>query len=223
MSESYPVRAKTANLGGIVNLRRLATCFLVLLFAGCAAVQPISNADRKNISSVTISPEVTKPAAMFYLGPGGVTGLMFGAIGGALSAGSIEESRKSFQQYVDRNGISVEKIVYEEVSSALRQSGKFPLAAAPQPGGAVLVVSIVQYGFSIPHGFSSELVPILGVRCEMKDAAGKLLWSAQEHTRPLGNPVESSKPDAIRNDPKAMEGSWRAAAKHIAAAIVAGY
>jgi len=150
-------------------------------------------------------------------------GLAFGAIGGALSAGSIEESRKSFQQYVDKNGISVEKIVFEEVSAAIRKSGKFPLVAAPQPGGTVLVIAIVQYGFSIPHGFSSELVPVLGVRCELKDAAGKLLWSAQEHTRPLGNPVQSSTPDAIRNDPKAMEASWRAAARHIAATLAAGY
>ena len=202
---------------------RFASVFIALLLASCAAVQPISDADRRKLAGVTIDAAVAKPPAMFYLGPGGATGLMFGAIGGALSASSIEESRKAFQVYVDKNGISIEKIVLDEVSTALRRSGKFPLADAPQPGSALVTVSIVQYGFSIPHGFSSKLVPILGVRCELKDASGKLLWSAQEHTRPLGNPVEPAEPDSIRNDPKAMEGSWRAAAKHIAAAIADGY
>jgi hypothetical protein len=194
-----------------------------VLIGGCAATQTISDQDRKQVSSVTISGGVANPPSMFYLGPGGAAGLMFGAIGGAIASSSIEDSRKAFQAYVDKNGISIEKIVLEEVSMAIRQSGKFPLADKPQDGGAVITVSIVQYGFSIPNGFSSKLVPILGVRCEMKGATGKVLWSAQEHTRPLGNPVEPAEPEAIRNDPKAMEASWRAAAKHIAAAVVNGY
>ena len=196
---------------------------LALVLAGCASVQPIAEADRRNIANVTIDRNVPKPATIFYLGPGGSAGLMFGAIGGALSASSIEESRKSFQAYVDKNGVSIERIVLEEIEAALRRSGKIPLADQPRPGSAAIGVSIVQYGFSIPHGFSSKLVPILGVRCEMKDASGKVLWSAQEHTRPLGNPVEPAEPEAIRNDPKAMEGAWRAAARHIAAQIAQGY
>jgi len=195
----------------------------VVLVAGCASTQSISDASRKQISSVTIDPRVSKPPALFYLGPGGATGLMFGAIGGAVAAPSIEESRKAFQAYVDRNGISIEKVVLEEVSAAIRQSGKFLLVAQPQPGGATIVVTIFQYGFSIPNGFSSKLVPIVGVRCEIKDTAGKVLWSAQERTHPLGNPVEPAEPEAILNDPKAMEAAWRAAAKYVASAIVEGF
>jgi hypothetical protein len=195
----------------------------LLALAGCASVQPISDTDRKAVVAVAIAPQVAKPPAMYYLGPGGAAGLMFGAIGGAMAAGSIEESRKSFQQFVDRNGISIEGIVLDEVSAAVKRSRKFPLVDAPQPGAATLLVSIYQYGFSIPNGFSSKLVPILALRCELKDAAGKLVWSADDRLLTLGNPVEPSEPDAIRNDPRAMEASWRAAARHLAAAIVARY
>jgi hypothetical protein len=196
---------------------------LAILVAGCAATQTVSDPNRKQVSSVTISGSVAKPPSMFYLGPGGASGLMFGAIGGALAAQSIEDSRKTFQEHVDKNGISIEKIVLEEVSTAIRQSGKFRLADSPQNGGAVISVSIFQYGFSIPNGFSSRLVPIVGVRCEMKDASGRVLWSSQERTHPLGNPVEPIDPEVIRNDPKVLESSWRAAAKYVAAAIVNGF
>ncbi|MEO8143519.1 MAG: hypothetical protein ABI654_04830 [Betaproteobacteria bacterium] len=205
-----------------MTMLRLALVLLLLL-AGCAAVQPISDAERKKIAGVTINGTVAKPPVMSYLGPGGAGGLMFGAIGGALAAPSIEQSRKSFQEYVDRNGISIEKIVLEEMSAAIRSSGKFPLAASPAAGGAVIDISIVQYGFSIPHGFSSKLVPTLFIRCDMKDAAGRVIWTSSDRVLPLGNPVEAVEPAAIQSDPRAMEGSWRAAAKHIAMAIVAGY
>lgn len=204
-------------------MHRLVQIVLILLLSGCAAVQPISDAERRKVSSVTLSEAVAKPPAIYYLGPGGAAGLMFGAIGGALSASSIEESRRSFQTHVDKHGIAIEKIVLEELSGSMQRSGKFPLAARPEPGGAVIHVTILQYGFSIPHGFSSKLVPILFVRCDMKDASGRVIWTSSEATRPLGNPVEAAEPAAIQSDPKAMEGSWRAAARHIAAAIAGGY
>jgi len=202
---------------------RFVLVVLLSLLAGCASVQPISDANRKKVASVSIHPDVAKPPQMYYLGPGGSVGLMFGAIGGALAAGSIEESRKSFQTYVEKHGISIEKIVREEVEAAVRKSGKMPLAEQPQPGGAQLIVSIQQYGFSIPNGFSSVLVPILYLRCELKDGSGALLWSASDRLMPLGNPVEGLPPEKLQNDPAAMEGAWRAAARYLAAELAKGY
>ena len=200
---------------------RIVLAWFALLLAGCAAVQPISEAERKKISSVTINGAVSKPPVMSYLG--GIGGLMFGAVGAAIAAPSMEDSRKSFQVYVEKSGISIEKIVLEETTAAIQRSGKFPLAAASRPGGAVIDISIVQYGFSIPHGFTSKLVPTLFVRCDMKDAAGKVVWSSSERVLTLGNPVEGVEPEVFQSNPKAMEASWRAAAKHIAATIAAGY
>jgi len=194
---------------------------MAFFLAGCAAVQPISDVERKKIASVTINPAVIKPPAMSYLGSAG--GLMFGAIGAAIAAPSMEESRKGNQAYVEANGIFIEKIVLEEMTAAIQRSGKFPLGASPQPDGAVIDISIVQYGFSIPHGFTSKLVPTLFVRCDMKNAAGKVVWSSSERVMTLGNPVEAVEPEVFRSDPKAMEVSWRAAAKHIATAIANGY
>ena len=204
-----------------MNVNRCLAALLALLLAGCAAVQPISDAERKKITSVSINTAVAKPPAMHFLGSMG--GLMFGAAGAAAGAPSMENDRKAFQAFVEENGISIEKIVFEETTDALRRAGKFPLAAQPEANGAVIHISIVQYGFSIPHGFSSKLVPTLFIRCDMKDAGGKVVWSSSERTMTLGNPVEGVEPEVFRSNPKAMETSWRAAAKHIATAIAKGY
>jgi len=157
------------------------------------------------------------------MGPGGATGFMFGAVGALVSAPILGNIQAEFQQHVINSGISIEKIVLEEISAAIRQSGKFPLSEKKEAGSAVIKVSVVKYGFSIPTGFSSKLVPILAVRCEMTDASGKMIWSAQEHTRPLGNPVEPVAPEVLRDDPKVIEIAWRAAAKFIAAKMVGQY
>lgn len=203
---------------------RLLQLLLVLAIAGCASVQqPISDADRNKVSSAFIVPTVAKAPNMFYLGPGGATGLMFGAIGGALSASSIEESRRSFQTFVSRHGISIEEIVLEEIAAAFRQAGRLPLADAASPQAHSMRIEIFQYGFSIPHGFSSKLVPILGIRCELKDSSGRTVWGVSDRILSLGNPVEPVDPELIRNDAKAMESAWRAAAKHLALAIASRY
>jgi len=204
----------------VIAIRYFAV-LLALLLAGCAAVQPISDVERKKITNVVVSETVTKPPAMSYLGS--IGGLMFGAVGAAATGPTMEDGRKAAQAFVEKNGISIEKIVLEEMTAAIRRSGKFPLADQPKAGGAVINIAIVQYGFSIPHGFSSKLVPTLFVRCDMKDTAGKLVWSSSERVLTLGNPVEGVEPEVFRSNPKAMEASWRAAAKHIAGAIAAGY
>jgi len=202
---------------------RFAFVFIVSLLAGCAQVQPISDANRKKITSVALHPDVSKPPNIYYLGPSGAGFLFFGAIGGALGAGTIEESRKSFQSYAEKNGISIEKIVREEVEAAARKSGRIPLVDKAGADSAMLIASVQQYGFSIPNGFSSKLVPILYLRCELKDATGNLVWSASDRLLTLGNPVEAVEPEKIQNDPAAMESAWRAAARHLAAEIFKGY
>src|SRR5258708_33225920 len=116
-----------------------------LLAGGCASVQPISDADRRKVASVTINPNVSKPQEMSYLGPGGSAGLMFGALGAIIAAPALESSRRSFQDYVVKNGISIERIVLEEVEAAMRRSGRLPLTSSPEPRGAVIHVCILQY------------------------------------------------------------------------------
>ncbi|RJF95342.1 hypothetical protein [Noviherbaspirillum saxi] len=196
---------------------------LIILLSGCASTQPIATSDRSNVKAVTLSKDVPVPSKMSYLGPGGATGLAFGAIEAAIAAPGIEKSRESFQEQTTETGVSINRIVYEEALAQIRQSGKFPLKDETEPGGATIYVSVLNYGFSIPHGFSSRLVPILGVRYEMRDPSGRILWSATERVMPLGNPVEPIDVDEIKRNAATREAAWRAAAKALAAKLVANY
>lgn len=196
---------------------------LLILLSGCATTQPIAISDRSNVTAVTVSKEVPVPAKMYYLGPGGATGLAFGAIGAAIAAPGIEKHRESFQEQIAASGVSIDRIVYEEALAQIRQSGKFPLRDETKPGDAIIYISVLNYGFSIPNGFSSRLVPMLGLRYEMRDASGRMLWSATERVMPLGNPVESVDAEVIKSNPAAREAAWRAAAKALAVKLVATY
>jgi hypothetical protein len=172
--------------------KMLGLALLCTALFGCATstTQAISNSDKVKVASVNLNEQVPYPSQMYYIGPGGATGLMFGAIGGLLAAPGIEKERQTAQAQTS-GGTSIDRIVYEETLAQLRASGKFAISERPIAGGATMHVSVTQYGFSIPNGFSSRLVPILRIQLELRDAAGHMLWTGSSRTLTLGNPVES--------------------------------
>jgi len=209
---------------GDTMLRRIFAIWLVLVLGGCASTQPITTSDRASVTSVSVNRTIPVPPNMYYLGPGGTVGMMFGVIGALATEPIRQQDRTAFQaSTTSTQTTTIDRIVYEEVLDSLRKSGKFPLKDEAEPGGAKIQVNVLMYGFSIPQGFSSKLVPILKLQCVMTDAAGRVLWSASNQTMPLGNPVEGVPADEIRNDPAKREASWRAAARALAAKIVATY
>ena len=205
--------------------RRTIALIAVLFFlGGCASTQPITSSDRASVTSVTVNKTVPIPPTMYYLGPGGAWGLAFGVVGAIVSEPARENAQKAFQSNAAASGTTtIDQIVYEEVMDSIRQSNKFPLKDDAAPGGATIQINVLQYGFSIPQGFSSKLVPILKIQCTLTDASGRVLWSATDQTMPLGNPVEGVPADEMRKDAAKREASWRAAAKALAAKIVATY
>jgi len=206
-------------------MNKLLIAFLasLTLLSGCATRQPISQADKVAVTAVVVNKTVSVPEKMYYLGPGGATGLMFGAIGGALAAPGIESSRADFQSKIGESEVTIRTIVLEEMLSKFRESGKFPLAESSPQDATTLNISITQYGFSIPHGFSSSLVPILRITCELKNSSGRVLWSETSGTMPLGNPVESIPADIVQKNVSTRNAAWRGAAKAIAKNIVDSY
>jgi hypothetical protein len=191
------------------------------LIAGCAApTQRISDADKKAFKTVNISNDVKKPPLIYYLGASGSAGLMFGLVGALATQDARERQLKAFQEQVEKNGVFIERIVFEELEKAVRESGKLAVSDKPEPGAATLSVSIVQYGFSVPNALSSKLVPILHLKCDMADAGGRIVWSASDRVLTLGNPAEAVEAAQIRENPKVMENAWRTAAKAIAANIL---
>lgn len=187
--------------------------------AGCGTTQIVSDPARVNVKVVAIESVPLPRDRFFYLGPGDGTGLMFGAIGGAASAGRIQDSRTAFLAFIDSKGVSLERIAREEVSAAVERSGKLKTGT----GGGTLRITFQQYGFGVPHLGSSYVVPVMTYQCEILDPAGKVVWAASERLSTLGNPVEPVKPEAMRDDPALIEKTWRAAARHIATNVLATF
>lgn len=204
----------------MLRLLALALAATAVL-GGCApAPQRLADADRRAIRAVGVDPAITKPAEIYYLGPGGGAGLMFGALGAIATESGRQDARASLRAFLDKNGVSIERIVREEFGAALRASGKLTVADAAGPGIPTMKVAIRQYGLSIPNGFSSNLVPILYLACELVDGSGRTLWSASDRLLTLGNPVEAVPGEEMRNSAAAIEKAWRAAARHLSATLL---
>jgi hypothetical protein len=188
---------------------------LLFLLSACATSQNLSDEDRKKISVARINSNVQKAPTMYYMGPG--TGIVMagGAVGGAVLAATSVEPAKAFQDFAEKNGIFIEKIAFEEIDAALRQSGKIKVSDSAEATEATINVLVYFYGYSIPNGFSSNLVPVLGIRCEMVDATGKVVWRASDDVQVLKNPANAMKLEAMQANPRYIEDGWRRAAKRI--------
>lgn len=191
-----------------------------VLLTGCASTQSLSEQDKKRIEVVTVNSKVERPKDMYYFGPGASIGLLFGAVGGAIAGASNIAPGNQMLAFAERNGVHIEDIVLQEFDAELRESGKLKISDSVGANGATINLSVLQFGFSVPNGFSSKLVPVVAFKGEMVDAGGKVIWSAKDSVMPLGNPVEGEPADVLRENPKDIEAAWRAAVRHIARNMV---
>lgn len=200
------------------SLRNCLPYVLILsvLLTGCASTQKLSEQDKKRIEVVKLNAKVERPKDMYYFGPGASIGLLFGAVGGAIAGASNIAPGNEMLSFAEQNGVRIEEIVSQEFEGALRESGKLKIVDMAGDNGATINLSVMQFGFSVPNGFSSKLVPVISFKSEMVDATGNVIWSASDSVLPLGNPVEGAPADALRSNAKAIEAAWRAAVKHIA-------
>ncbi|MBI2769089.1 MAG: hypothetical protein HYX47_05680 [Burkholderiales bacterium] len=214
------------------HIRRLFLVLAVAVLAGCATPPPKTalTGPKQQVSKVYLNEFVSVPVRMYYMGPGGANFMLFGALGvipgaiaGAVAAPGLERSRAEFQYRSITEGTQIETIVLEEMRAVFAASGKLTLVPQSEAGGAMLTVSVNQYGFSIPNGFSSKLVPILDAEAHIKDGNGAIVWSDRQRSTPLTSPVEAKDAAAIQQDAAAREAAWREAARALARRMVATY
>ena len=125
------------------------------------------------------------------------------------------------RSFAVEKGVSIERIVREEVLSALRANGKFVVDDAATSGSSTLAIKVQMYGFSIPHGLSAELVSMLSLSCTIVDNSGRVIWSAKDYVLPLGNPVPPIPAGDLLSDPTRIEAAWRGAARKLATGLAA--
>jgi hypothetical protein len=198
----------------------LAVLALTLSLFGCASTQPMTDADRAKFKTVKINGTVEK-GQLFILAPGDGVGLMFGAVGGAIASGPIQNTQNAFADFLNKNSLSIEKIVREEIEKALRESGKVTIATPGDATTPTLNITVPQYGFGVTNLLGSSVVPVLNIKCEIVDSTGKVIWNSNDRMGPsIANPMESMTWKQMHDDPKLIEEQWRKAAKYLAKKII---
>jgi hypothetical protein len=195
-------------------------CAFCLLLTGCASTQQLSDSDRASLASVYVDPHVETAPQMNYMGPGSGIGFAFGAVGGLITALANEEPGERFRKFAADHGITIDNIVREEAIKAFQETGKVKLTETAGPDSSTLNIKVPTYGFAIPHGFSGNLVPVVGIQCTLVDAHGKTIWSSRDFVTPMGSPAEGRTPDEYHANPALIEDGWRQAAKKVLDEIV---
>lgn len=203
------------------TLKLFGFFFVALVLSGCASTQKLSDEDRARTKTVVVNTNVQK-GQLFLLAPSGANiGMMFGAVGGLAVSGAIENNQVAFGQFLDRNAVSIQAIVYDEFQKVLRESGRIVIEPNTNAEVPVINVSVPQYGFGVTHVFSSNVVPVLQISCEMKDPGGKVLWAGTERMLPsIASPMETTTWTALHDSPKSIETEWRKAARYLAQKVV---
>jgi hypothetical protein len=188
-----------------VNRTILIVSTLVMSCSHLAMAATGGVLQKYSITSIHLVPMAAIPVTqMYYQGPGSV--LM-----GAMASGPAKE----IEAAAEKSDIHIDRIATDEMQQALESSHKVAISA-DESSPYNLSLAIYQFGFSAPNGFSSKLVPVLTLECQIKSADGKSLWKDRFMVLPLGNPVPGIKREDLVQDPKRIESAWRGVAKYIA-------
>lgn len=203
------------------KFKTAAILAVALALSACGSTQRLSETDRTQLKTVTVSNSVQK-GPLFLLAPGGSNiGLMFGAVGGLAASGSLKTSEAVFSAFLDAHAVSIDRIVREEFEKVLRESGKVAIAAPGTTAVPVMSISVPQYGFGVPHMLSSNVVAVMQIKCALTDSTGKVLWSESERILPsIASPMDSTTWAQLRENPKLIETQWRTAARFLALKVV---
>jgi hypothetical protein len=191
----------------------LSLLLIGAICSGCATTQNLAAADRQKLKSIAISPDVKKADTMYYSGPENWAP-------GLIPFRTSKPIGEDLELQALSNNIHIDQIALEEVTAAFKSAGKVNVETDRERSVNLLSIRVVQYGFSVPNGFSSKLVPVLMIICSITDSTGRVIWKGSHMVLPLGNPVKAEKAEDLYQQPMLIEQAWRGAAR-VAAADVA--
>src|SRR6201981_152349 len=95
--------------------RVATTALAVVLLASCASAVRLPDEQRRRVSVVKLNKNIQKRPEMYYLGP---DTSIFRADGQVAT-----DSKQPLRDYLEKNKISIDRIVWDEISAAFRESG----------------------------------------------------------------------------------------------------
>ncbi len=193
---------------------------LVSLITGCASSVPLTKQARSSIQSVHVNRDVPKPGDIFYQGPreSALLGTL-GLVGAAIASQTAKAPKAMLLAAMEQADIDLGRIARERFEEELTDSGAFA-SVIPEGGDAEFKLSVRIVGFGQPHGFSSQLKPMLGVTGSLVKADGSVLWERYAYVTNLNNQTPSHTLDEYLEHPELIREAFTVAARLVIGELV---
>ncbi|ABS76741.1 hypothetical protein CbuD7D7780_08740 [Coxiella burnetii] len=202
-----------------IRIKTLLTMILMLALTGCATYMPLSQQSRTSLRSIAVQKGVQVPKEMYYRGPGSSAGALFGALGGLITAAANVDPAKKLGYYAESHHVLIAQIVRSSMIDAIKHETRYKLIDS-KFADAKLWIKIKTYGFSIPHGFSDMLRPILSVQAKLVNRNGKTIWKKSSWTGLIGSGLPNYSKKDLAHNPDKIRQAWTLAANKVAKQIV---
>lgn len=121
-------------------------------------------------TKIFISPDVAKPADIYYYGPGAAFGLV-----GYLATSGDKGPKELLKMVMEKENISITDIVLAETKAQIEALDKFELVDSDKKEG-VIKVEVGMYGFNKKMAFGSTAYPVLKVVMSYQNDKGDVIW-----------------------------------------------
>ncbi|MET0015018.1 MAG: hypothetical protein ABW088_15305 [Sedimenticola sp.] len=193
--------------------RITALLILIFLLPGCANL-PDQQSSKTGLTftSISVNEDVTFTSHLTYDGPETFSSL--GLLGALTSENERNSTAYRIEEHMKKNNIDVGKVIRNTFITELNKKG---LYTASNISDYKLQLAVLTYGLSIPHGFSTELVPVLSVQATIKDNNNQAVWKGGKRLLPSPlSPVKSRSLAELLTNNDSFISLWQEAARHIA-------
>ncbi len=185
----------------------LSLVLIALSLGACATSQPLTEAGRSQITTISIGPQLNSAEGPSFIGPGGAFFGVFGALA-EMSQG------EAIAKQMNDEGVDIEQIVQEELQ---HQAKEHPFLASRlnERGDNSLEIEIRMYGIAQKHGLSSEYRPIIGLTARLYSADRAVLWEKYDFVTGMSSATTPHTFEDYFEKPGTMGASFSEAARAV--------
>jgi hypothetical protein len=203
----------------MLHLRIAVALLPLVIVAGCATTQSMSEADRKTIRSVSVAKTIAMPASPTVVGKATQTGSFWGGpLVMAVMMSTENPDIVQFKRHVELNRIDLGEIIRQEFIAQLKAAHAFPEVVA-EGSNATFDLTIEQYGLG--RGFSmsptnAPVRPTLRMIAKLSTPDGKVVWQNAHTLTALSSEIPSYVVDEYYKTPGKFEEAFKKAGEVVA-------
>lgn len=191
-------------------IKLLILSYTLISLTGCATTKSFSPESKRNIHSIYVA-NIKSPEAVYYYPPGA-------ALVGILAFAMTKDVPAQLAKEAKDNNIIISEMVRQKMSTDLSHS-EFKVATDAKNSDATLKVYIGFYGFGVPNGFSTKVVPMLNLHAQLLQG-DKVVWENSYFVNSFDS-LPSNRPDDILHNPALMRTSLQDAVNKGVPALLA--